>query len=291
MKVKFITSIFSDLHMTKFGGRPGRGGHYRYSLLSLLKMTDADFVCYTSDREIEELSEFFYKEHGINDNQLKLVVYDLEKTKKSNLIYSYKNPNDVINSDRCIDIQYCKFEWLNDGLDNLYDYYFWIDAGLSHSGLIPVRYRTNEGWRGYFESELFNNNFLKNLVSFTDDKIFIIGKENSRNYWSGTVDVKHFKNYNSSYHIIGGLFGGRLNQVKEFTEIFDNNVDIITNSDGRLYHEEDIMTVIWRNNEEKFNVQYFDTWWHENENIPGLNIEEHLSINKSFYKIIEDLNK
>ena len=59
MSVKFITSIYSDLYGTEFGGRPNRGGHYRYSLLSLLKMTDADFLCYTSDREIESLKEAF----------------------------------------------------------------------------------------------------------------------------------------------------------------------------------------------------------------------------------------
>ena len=57
MSVKFITSIYSDLHGTELGGRTGRNGHYRYSLLSLLKMTDADFLCYTSDREIESLKE------------------------------------------------------------------------------------------------------------------------------------------------------------------------------------------------------------------------------------------
>ena len=60
MKTKFITCIYSDLNGTELGGRPGRGGHYRWSLMSLLKMTDADFVCYTSDREYESLVDFFY---------------------------------------------------------------------------------------------------------------------------------------------------------------------------------------------------------------------------------------
>ena len=62
MSVKFITSIYSDLNGTEFGGRVARGGHYRFSLLSLLKMTDADFLCYTSDRELEGLKTFFYEE-------------------------------------------------------------------------------------------------------------------------------------------------------------------------------------------------------------------------------------
>jgi hypothetical protein len=291
MRTKFITSIYSDLFGTKFGGRPSRKDHYRYSLLSLLKMTDADFVCYTSEREINQLEEFFYNEYEISKTQLSFIVYDLDETKKTDLIYKYKNLDDVLKSDRCIDIQYCKFEWLSDNLDNNYDYYFWLDAGLSHSGLVPVKYLSNQGYRGYFESTLFNNTFLKNLITFTNDKIFLIGKENSRNYWSGTVNPKHFKNHNSSYHIIGGLFGGKLEQVKEYTNLFDENLNVITEHDGRLYHEEDIMTVVWRNNEEKFNAQFFDTWWHENERIPGLDIQEHLSINKSFYKIIEELNQ
>jgi hypothetical protein len=179
---------------------------------------------------------------------------------------------------------------LSDNLDGDYEYYFWLDAGLSHSGLIPVKYLSNEGYRGYFESMLFNNTFLKNLITFTDDKIFLIGKENLRNYWSGTVNPIHFKKYDSSYHIIGGLFGGRLDQVKEFVNLFDEKINVITKHDNRLYHEEDIMTLIWRNNEEKFNVQFFDTWWHENERVSGVDMEELLQHNKSFYKILEELN-
>ena len=58
-KVKFITAIYTDLYGTEYGGRLSRGGHYRWSLLSLLKMTDADFLCYTSERELESLQEFF----------------------------------------------------------------------------------------------------------------------------------------------------------------------------------------------------------------------------------------
>jgi hypothetical protein len=69
MSVKFITSIYSDLYGTEYGGRIGRGGHYRYSLLSLLKMTDADFLCYTSDRELPSLITFFYETHGISPDK------------------------------------------------------------------------------------------------------------------------------------------------------------------------------------------------------------------------------
>ena len=56
-KTKIITAIYSDLYGTEIGGRPGRNHHYRLSLMSLLKMTDADFLCYTSEREIESLKD------------------------------------------------------------------------------------------------------------------------------------------------------------------------------------------------------------------------------------------
>ena len=91
VKVKFITSIYSDLYGTEFGGRPNRGGHYRYSLLSLLKMTDADFLCYTSDRELPSLEEFFYNEHSISKDKLKFQVFDIANTKFKDLINQYKN--------------------------------------------------------------------------------------------------------------------------------------------------------------------------------------------------------
>ena len=44
-KVKILTSIYSDLNGTDLGGRPNRKDHYRFSLLCLLKMSQADFVC------------------------------------------------------------------------------------------------------------------------------------------------------------------------------------------------------------------------------------------------------
>jgi hypothetical protein len=86
MSVKFITSIYSDLYGTEYGGRINRGGHYRFSLLSLLKMTDADFLCYTSDRELNSLKTFFYEENNISEDKLKFKVFDISQTKFRDLI-------------------------------------------------------------------------------------------------------------------------------------------------------------------------------------------------------------
>ena len=289
--VKFVTAIYSDLYGTELGGRPNRYNHYRWSLLSLLKMSDADFVCYTSDREYNGLCEFFYVTNNIDRNKLKIIIFDIKNTKYYDLITKYKDVESVKKGDRCFEIQYMKFEWLLMESGD-YDYYFWIDAGLSHCGIIPNRYLSLHGEhnRGYYESSLFNNKFLKNLIINTKDSISIIAKENDRNFWSQTVDKKHYTNYDRSYHIIGGLFGGKKDKCFEYCSLFNKYINEVCNSDNRLYFEEHIMSLIYRNHEELFKVYEFDIWWHEDEKIPNFDIIEHTNKNKSFYKILEEIN-
>jgi hypothetical protein len=290
MTVKFITSIYSDLYGTEFGGRINRGGHYRYSLLSLLKMTNADFLCYTSDRELESLIKFFYEEHQISSDKLKFQVFDISQTKFKDLINQHKNVEETKKSDRCIEVQYSKFHWWWNE-DKSYDYYYWIDAGLSHCGLIPLKYLTHNGLtRRYYESSLFNNEFLKNLIEETKDKFLIIGKENNRNYWSGTVDRKWYTEYDRGLHIIGGLFGGHKSKWDEIVSSFEGYVSSIITEDTHIPHEEHVMTLMYYNHKQLFERKHFDIWWCR-DNAPQGTSEELFQQNKSFYKILEEFNK
>jgi hypothetical protein len=290
MSVKFITSIYSDLHGTEFGGRTGRGGHYRFSLLSILKMTDADFLCYTSDREIQSLKQFFHIDNNISPDKLEFKVFDIANTKFKDLINQYKNIEETKNSDRCIEVQYSKFHWWWDE-DKSYDYYYWIDAGLSHCGLIPLKYLTSEHPQGrYYESTLFNNDFLKNLIEETADKFTIIGKENDRNFWAGTVQRKWYTEFDRGLHIIGGLFGGHRDKWDEVVNLFEDYTQKIINEDKGLPHEENVMTLMYYNHKELFERKHFDIWWCR-DNAPQGVSDEMFEQNKSFYKILEELNR
>lgn len=290
MSVKFITAIYSNLSGTEFGGRQSRGGHYRYSLLSLLKITDADFLCYTSESELDSLIEFFYEEHSVSKDKLKFEVFDIGQTKYKDLIGLYKDVEATKGSDRCVEIQYSKFHWWWNE-DKSYDYYYWIDAGLSHCGLIPNMYLTGSTHpqQQYYESCMFNNNFLKNLVEFTSDKFFLMMKENSRNYWSGTVNPKWYKEYCLEYHIIGGLFGGHRDKWDNIVNIFESYLKDIIVEDKTIPMEENIMTLMYYNHMDLFKTKYFDTWWCK-DNGPGGLSDDYFKINKSFYKILEELN-
>jgi hypothetical protein len=290
MSVKFITSIYSDLYGTEFGGRPNRGGHYRYSLLSLLKMTDADFLCYSSDRELPSLEEFFYNEHSISKDKLKFQVFDISNTKYKDLINQYKNIEETKNGDRCVEVQYSKFHWWWNE-DKSYDYYYWIDAGLSHCGLIPLKYLTSEHiQQRYYESNLFNNDFLKNVIEDTSDKFLILGKENDRNYWSGTVDRKWYTEYDRSIHVIGGMFGGHRDKWDEVVGLFEDYVQKIISEDKGIPHEEHIMTLMYFNHMGLFERKHFDIWWCR-DNAPKGVTNELFEQNKSFYKILEEFNR
>ena len=291
MSVKFITAIYSDLNGTELGGRPGRGSHYRWSLLSLLKMSNADFLCYTSDREIESLKKFFYVDNNISDTKLKFEIFDIKNSKFKDLIALRKNVDEIKKGDRCIEIQYSKFSWWWNE-DKSYDYYYWIDAGLSHCGLIPLKYLTNNSHpeRRFYESNLFDNDFLKNLVEDTGDKFLILGKENERNYWSGTVNPKWYFNYDRSIHIIGGLFGGKKERWDQIVALFESYVKNVLTDDEGLPHEEQIMTLMYFNHKELFERKHFDIWWCKDNAPPGVS-DELFRNNKSFYKILEEFKR
>jgi hypothetical protein len=287
MKVKIITSIYSDLYESELGGRPGRKDHYRFSLLSLLKMSQADFVCYTSEREIDDLKEFFYKNHNISEDRLKFVLFELLNNEYADLINGFKNIEVIKKSDRCYEIQFSKFSWLKNE-DKSYDYYFWFDAGLSHTGLIPDRYLSAPGYRGYYESTLFNDKFLSNLINYSEDKFVMVAKENSRNYWEGTVDPKFYTTYNNSVHIIGGFFGGKTELWDKVIKQFDDYVRLVIPEQKRLFYEEHFMSLIYQNHKDWFKTLDFDIWWHEDNFKEGS--KEFFEQNKSFYKILEELN-
>jgi len=287
MRVKIITSIYSDLSSLNMGGRSHRKDHYRFSLLSLLKMSQADFLCYTSEREIEDLKNFFYKTYNISEEKLKFEVYDLLKSDYSDVLNPLKELSDKFVSDRSYEIQYSKFSWYNKE-DKSYDYYFWFDSGLSHTGLIPDKYLSGKGYQVYFESSLFNDNFLNNLLNYCEDKFVIVAKENSRNYWEGTVDNQYYNVYDNSVHIIGGFFGGKKELWEKVVPTFDQYVRLILPIQKKFFYEEHFMSLMYQNHKEWFKTLNFDIWWHEDNFKEGT--KEFFEQNKSFYKILEELN-
>ena len=304
-KTKFVTAIYSDLFGTDLGGRPRRREHYRYSLRSLLKMTDAEFVCYTSASEIDSLKQFFYEDNHISTEKITFKVYDLRNFEFTNKLNAVKDLSVIKSGDRCYEIQYSKFIWCKNEIDFDYDFIYWIDAGLSHGGLIPDRYRCmtfggiipdryrcmslKSDTEVMYECSVFNNNFLKNLLTFSEGKIFNIAKDNVRHYWAATVPGSYYKKHCQDLHIIGGLFGGNTHVMKEYVDLCINYAHKVL-GDGYLYCEESIMSLTYYNHQELFKLKFFDQWWHEDYIVAGFDAVEYCRLHKPFYKVIEELN-
>jgi len=296
MKTKIVTAIYNGLYGTELGGRPGRQDLYKYSLKSLMKMSNADFVCYTSDSDIVSLKNFFYNEHKFSEDRIKFKVFDLKNFQFTEKINKLKDIERTKKSDRCVEIQYSKFIWLENEIDDVYDYFYWFDAGLSHNGLIPNKHLLRSSKMNFernYESNLFNDTFLTNLLNFSEEKISVVAKNNQgQHYWSGTVPERYYFSYNKEHHIIGGFFGGKANVMEEYCQTFLMILDSLLENEDVLYSEEIIMSLIYYNHDHLFNSLYFDLWWHENQEIPGIaNMKEYINNQKSFYKILEELNK
>lgn len=293
MSTKIITAIYFDLYGTPLGGRVGRSDHYLYSLNSIMNINNANFIIYTNDAY--RVDNFYKQYYPDKTSKFISIEYDLYNTQYKEKINKIKNTEETKKSDRCIELQYSKFLWLLENLHNC-DHIYWIDAGLCYSGLIPDKYLkvySPKVMDHYYGSDIFTNNFINNLNSLTQNKMFVCAKENIINYWDSSVPSQYFKDkHKSDHHIIGGLFGGKTEIVDYIGKEFSTLADTILDNENFLYSEEQIFSCVFFNNLNHFIYKHFDIWWHE-DNIHTLMDKESgkrcLANNKSFYKIIEEL--
>jgi hypothetical protein len=282
MKTLIYTSIYSNLWGTEYGGRPSRGLHYKYSLLNILNLNPDKVICFTSESEYDDLRNWFIIENQIPEEKFELKIFELQKSKYFEKIKKLKNFETMKTLDRCYEVQYNKFFWVEEINDLLkYDKIYWFDAGLSHGGMFPEQYAYGSGLERYYNFNIFTELFLKNLNKITEDKLVIVSKNNTgKFYWSTTIPHNYYDEYNNSEHIIGGFFGGNLVDYLIFVKKFDKLLTELLDNEQELYYEELIMSCLYQNNKKDFLTLKFDDWY----------IREHNKDDKSisyFYQIFE----
>lgn len=286
-----VSCFYTNLHGTKYGGRQDRHHHYLYSLSSLLKITNADFIIYCDPLQEQELKEHIEQ---VAKTKVSIFPYSLDDFYMKDLFSKYKNIEEAISSQRCQEIQYLKTYWMNRIKD--YNYVFWIDAGISYSGLIPDKHLIfpDNGINEYFNSNLFCNELIDGMKKVTQEKLIFFGIHNSHPVPYRRLIFDHFKTeWNNNHHIIAGILGGKLNLVYNFHQLFYELATETIEKLNVVYDEESIYNVLWDKYPDMFNVQKFDMWWHEN-NIHSIydgwpeKIEEVKNL-KSFYHTLENL--
>ena len=264
MRTAIVTCYYTNLYGTKFGGREGREYHYQRSFESLLKMTDADFYVFcdpTSVNVIEDLA----RKHP--ENNVKVIPYDLTEFYMPELFEKYKDYEYALTSTRCQELQYTKSLWMKMIADEYaYDYYFWFDIGISYSGLIPNKHLIghSDDKPEYYNSDLMNNNMLAGMIHFTGEKFFIINIANAEDFfYNNYIEGIDYGTDDKSYHTIGGIFGGKKENVLWFHDQFEKTATEVITIKEQTYDEEMIFNVIFKRNEDRFASMEFDLWLHD----------------------------
>lgn len=296
MKDTIITACYHYSYDSRMGGRNYTFEFYENPFRNLLSL-GMNIVVFSNGTEIEKIKSFFQRN---NFENYKVIDYDLNNYRYSNLIYTIKENKQIIDSnglipgisftknDRNIHLCLSKIDFLKMAIQNEYfmsDRYYWIDAGLFHNGLFPMSFGGCERYLKPKEENFWPEN-KKNLCdpgliervnekNNNEDLLFIGMTSFSSPGWWDLVSAK-----NKKAHIVGGIFGGSKNKIIELHHKFESKIEqILTN--GHLTLEEDVLsTIVAENN---YNFLTFDTWFHDVASDPCY--YGNPGKNKSFYKI------
>lgn len=279
MKPKLITCNYTNLYGTKLNGRLNRDDVYKFSLRGIAE-SGAQIVNYTCPYNLAITGPYFTEQKLTNVTS---IDYDLTTSPYYEREMAIKDIEpkyyqDTSWGNRCIEIMWGKFLWLEENFKNLNDddYLFWIDAGLSHGGIIPKKYNTFEGKIEYGKPHkpeellleyahrhdlIFNEQFIPSLEKYAGDKVFVICANHNQH-----GDALGFDFFNDlGLYPIGGLFGGKKKVMLPVIQRFKELADIILES-KRLVKEEQIMAVILVEHPEWFKTFKFETWYHPDWN-------------------------
>ena len=284
--VSFVTCVYDDLHDTEFAGRHNRGTHYAFSLAQMHDM-GAPIYCFTDKRNMMKYIPSFLSSGYEN---YKFVNYNLNDSPYFDKIQEIKDSNPMMYrtspswASRCLEIMWGKFDFITYAAEdmglNSGKHLYWVDAGLSHPGVLPAKFNTlhpeqnfktasHEYAYRFTMNRIFNDKLPDYLVEYTGDGKLLHFLCTSPQH----SDASHLRRKitTPSYigTAVGGLFGGDVKimydwaqQAKEVCkDLLDNNF---------LIKEEDVLTHLINYNleqdttfKDKLTMYLFDTWYHE----------------------------
>lgn len=275
MKSHLVTCIYDGLHGSRIGGQLNRGKRYKQSLATIAR-TGVNITCYTSPQELVGLKAHFNGELQIGN--IELLPYDLYTTPFHKPVDAIRDSNNeryrvtMEWAHRCVEVMWSKFIFIKDVLNHHRDleYIYWIDAGLSHSGIIHSRFNPHYDDNFNFAVDLDKSkNHLtpKNDLIFTDsfvpDLIRYTGPNDILNIVSSGNQHIRIPAESGTYKgsVIGGLFGGNTTIVDKYCDKIIELFNLYTDK-GELYKEEQLMTKVLTEGLFPTTLFTFDTWYH-----------------------------
>lgn len=282
-KTLFVTSLYSNLYGTEIGGRQGRLNHYLQSLETFLQM-ECDIVVYASDYDAQKIAE---RSTFLGNPRVKVIIEDIFAHPHHDFFQRKIKEYNIINSDRCSEIMHSKPYWVQKHLDDGYDQVFWIDCGLCHGGLFPIRYRGDASNTNDNKCSLMNTKLVENLNKI-DNKILILVADKTHHNTGPNPDQRFFNDNENPDHfyVVGGMFGGDINELRDFCKKYDDLFNKMLQLDS-FQSEEQLLSFLFFRYKPLFSPAVFTTWHHEDSDMAQYNIENEIY----FYNIFENLNK
>lgn len=293
MNIKLVTAYWMDVEGYPFqGARSSRKDRYLGSLTSHCKNLGFDIICYTHQKNLQELLDL-KETHNLNNLTIKLLELTEMKLHKSINEAREKNFNTDLDG-RGPEIMWGKFDVMEreiDGCDQIY----WVDVGLQHPGIFPWMYcipyhdkkfhDLSDGkppyWNHIQQTQynfglLFNKELIDKLTKITKDKIFVITTNNPQTSYGDWINNKiiDYDIYRGPY-IIAGMFGGNSSIMKIFIDDFWFYANKALEHNF-LVTEESIMKVVL-DKFDKNNLLPFDFATHQH----GTNIDYHFELWKN----------
>ena len=256
MKSKIVTAYWMDANGYPFqGSGVVRKPRYIGSLIAHCKNIDLPVVCYTHNRNLQELEDVKSK---YELNNLEIKVLELTEIKLHSKINEVRERNFNTDLDgRGPEIMWGKFDVLErelDGFDNVY----WVDCGLQHPGIFPWRYckqyntieshkNLSSPWWAEYDSydfgSLFNTQIFEKLNKTCDEKISVLTS------LSPQISYPFHSKGMIDYHItspypVGGLIGGNVNVLKKFINQYWDYAKVVLDNNF-ICTEEAIMKIVY----------------------------------------------
>lgn len=265
MKTKLVTAFYTDIIGFPFFGHESFARHERYlhSLRTLNNM-NTEIVCYCNDTQYDLITKYCEE---FNLSNVTIKISNLRDYPKTNRMLELKKSNDQFNFYHEVD--WNKMFLLSKEYDESYDYLYWIDCGLSHRGLFPLKYNPypdkitglSRDWENYSFTKLFCPELFLKINNWVGDKLinlantlFSHNPNEIRQVYENNNDYKHMS--------VGGILGGHISKLTWFLEQFNKMSDISLNKNFILNHEA-IITNLEFENPEMFKTYEFDTWYHD----------------------------
>lgn len=281
MQTKLVTAAYYNIEGHPHYGA-NRAGRMRYSLVNIAKNTNLPIVCYTSKKYgcYDELQELFNKKNITN---VTLKVFELEDHPLHEKVLAVRElqPHDEMRKVyevKPIIVYWSKFLFLLNELTDA-EYIYWIDAGLSHNGMFPVRYAIgNTSCFGMadcsatFDFSCFSQQSFNNINNFVQNKVLhVVRVATDADVGAVTtipeLQEKYYQNcHNIKFWPIAGIFGGHSikSPLKQYLEKMNEIFEIVVRHD-RITVEEGVMAYVDVAYTEWFKRYHFENFYTEHE--------------------------